>query len=199
MPLSTYGTQFRTIPSETEIFTSFSPAGGVVFVDVRVDGRVITGPIVTLTSVTPMGGIPATYQYLFTFTGKYCTDVATNNTFIGYNSVNKTTHTYSSALGGESLYATFESGVGTVFDKLISFQPDFSDEKTAIYTFTVDGVSTTRQQKIHLIPTRWYERLQTICNQLHSGRTMADDTGTTLNPIGYYSSNPAGWVVPTNC
>jgi hypothetical protein len=200
MPLSTYGTQFRTIPGETETFNSISPTGGVVFVDVKVDGIVISGPIVTLTSITPgPGAPPAYYTYLFTFTGKYCTDIATNNTFIGYNSVNKTTHTYSSASGGESLYATFENDVGTVFDKLISFQPDMSDEKTAIYTFLVDGAPTTRSQKIHLIPTRWYERLQFICNQLHSGRNMADGSGSTINPIGYYTSDPAGWVIPSNC
>lgn len=196
MPLSTYGTQFRTIPSETEIFTSVAAAGGVSFVDVRVDGKVISGPIVTLTSITP---VALQYQYLFTFTGKYCTDVATNNTFVGYNTATKTTHTYSSALGGESTYSSFEADVGVVFDKIISYEPDLSNEKTATYTFLVDGVTTTRTQKIHLIPTRWYERLQALCNQLHSGRNMANDSGATIEPIGYYTSDPAGWVSPSNC
>lgn len=199
MPLSIYGTQFRNIPSETETFVSTAPTGGVVFVSVKVDGRTISGPIVTLTSITPLGGMPLTYLYTFTFTGKYCTDVAVNNTFVGYNSVNKTTHTYSSSTAGDSTYVSFEADVGTVFDKIISFEPDMSFEKTAVYTFTVDGVPTTKSQKIHLIPTRWYERLQVLCNQLHSGRNMADGSGSLINPIGYYTSDPAGWVSPSNC
>jgi hypothetical protein len=199
MALATYGTQFRTIPNETEEFVSIAPTGGVVFLNVKVDGRTITGPIVTLTSITPLGGLPPTYRYLFTFTGKYCADLSVNNTFVGYNSVNHTTHTYSSTTGGDATFASFESDAGVVFDKIISYLPDPSDEKTAVYTFTVDGVPTTKTQKIHLIPTRWYERLQTLCNQLHTGRTMANDTGSVINPVGYYTSDPAGWVSPSNC
>ena len=199
MTLATYGTQFRTIPSETETFISTAPTGGVSFIDVKVDSRVITGPIVTLTSITPLGGLPPTYLYTFTFTGKYCTDVAVNNTFVGYNSQNGTTHTYSSSTAGDISFTNFENDAGTVFDKIISYLPDPSSEKTAVYTFVVDGAPTTRLQKIHLIPTRWYERLQTLCNQLHSGRNMADNTGAAINPVGYYTSDPAGWVSPSNC
>ena len=44
MALATYGTQFRTIPSETEEFISTAATGGVVFNHVKVDGREISGP-----------------------------------------------------------------------------------------------------------------------------------------------------------
>lgn len=199
MPLATYGTQFRTIPNETETFVSTAPTGGVSFIDVRVDGRIITGPIVTLTSITPLGGLPVTYLYTFTFSGKYCTDVAVNNTFVGYNSVNRTTHTYSSTTGGDATFTSFDNDAGVVFDKIISYLPDPSNEKTATYTFIVDGTVTTKTQKIHLIPTRWYVRLQSLCNRLHSGRSMADNAGSVVEPVGYYTSNPSGWVSPSDC
>lgn len=199
MSLATYGTQFRTIPNETELFVSTVPTGGVSFIDVRVDGRVISGPIVTLTSITPLGGLPLTYQYTFTFSGKYCTDIAVNNTFVGYNSTTGITYTYSSATAGDTTFAGFESDAGVLFDKVISYLPDSSSEKTAVYTFVVDGIVTTKIQKIHMIPTRWYIRLQALCNKLHVGRSMSDTGGVVIEPVGYYSSSPSGWVTPADC
>ncbi len=197
MPLATYGTQFRTIPNETETFVSTSPTGGVSYVDVKVDGRVITGPIVTLTSIVPYS--LGTYLYTYTFSGKYCTDIAVNNSFVGYNSITKQTYTYSSTTAGDTTFASFDNDAGVLFDKVISYMPDPAREKTAIYTFVVNGSPTTKTQKIHLIPTRWYIRLQDLCNRLHSGRSMADNGGAVVEPVGYYTSSPSGWTTPTDC
>lgn len=224
MALSIYGIQFREIPSGETVSFSHQKVlvdGGepvnVVFVDARVDKgltteKVLTSVVMSNTSCTlETVGLVSTYITTYTLTGKYGSDLATKDIYQTINTNNYDENT-SSFYGSEAkpigdfpvttynsyaelMAAKAPSSTSTTgWNNIVKFYPDDTPEKTVTYTFIAQGNTVEYTQKVHLIPTRHFTRLQAIMQSLEPSRTAQDSSGNVLPPT--YISDPAGWVEP---
>lgn len=224
MALSTYGTQFRVIPAgETVEFThpkTLVTAGqpvNVSFVNARADKDlptegVVSGVTMTNTScVLVTSGIIENYVTTYTLSGKYGDDLTTRDVYQVINTNNYDPNA-SSFYGSESkptgdfqvtTYNSYSALVAarapsststTGWNNIVKFYPEDTAEKIVTYIFTAQGQTVEFTQKVHLIPTRHFTRLQSLVQGIAPGRTTQDASGNIITPT--YISDPPGWVEP---
>ena len=229
MALSVYGTQFRTIPAgETVTFVHQSVNNtipvNIQYVQAIVDygastASVISGVTMSNTSCVITNAMTKEYTVTFTLSGKYGDDLATLDVYQAcnqnvYDPDASSFYGSDSKPSGDFKVTTYNSygalmaakasshSSTTGWNHIVKFYPDTSSEKTVTYKFTVSGVTNvTNTQKVHLIPTRHFTRLNSLMNSIYAAenptsttRTMSDSGGNSTTPS--YSSNPAGWVDP---
>jgi hypothetical protein len=210
MALSTYGTQFRVIPAgETVTFSHAKTLvdGGqpvnVSFVNAKVDKGlstegVITSAVMSNTScVLTSVGLLQFYITTYTLSGKYGDDLATRDIYQVINTNNydenassfyeseakptgdfpvTTYNSYSALLAAKAPSHSSTTG----WNNIVKFYPDDSAEKTVTFTFLAQGVTTEFTQKVHLIPTRYFTRLNTLMNNIYAEENPSSPSRTII-------------------
>ena len=187
MTLSVYGRQFTDVPAGETVTLTSSVVTPPVYVGATVDGKPISGVTMTLKSVV----FNILYSTTFTLTGQYSYDLATNDEYTAINTKNYILSTEDFEQVNYTSYDTLIAEKGKKWDQLIKFFPDTAPEKTVTFTFT-GGTPTTFTQKVHLVPTRHFTRLQSIIQSIVPDRSVVDSTGNIITPG--YSSDPPGWT-----
>ena len=210
MALSIYGIQFREIPSGETVSFSHQKVlvdGGepvnVVFVDARVDKgltteKVLTSVVMSNTSCTlETVGLVSTYITTYTLTGKYGDDLATRDIYQAINTNNydenassfygseakptgdfsvTTYNSYSALLAAKAPSHSSTTG----WNNIVKFYPDDTPEKTVTYTFISQGNTVEYTQKVHLIPTRYFTRLNTLINNIYAEENPSNPSRTII-------------------
>lgn len=224
MALSIYGTQFRDIPAgETVTFShaeSLVTAGqpvNVSFVNAKVDKGLTTEGVITSVTMSNTSCILTTvgmiqvYITTYTLSGKYRDDLATRDIYQVINTNNydenassfyeseakptgdfqvTTYNSYNELVAARAPSSTSTTG----WNNIVKFYPDDTPEKTVTFTFNAQGVTTEFTQKVHLIPTRYFTRLQSLVQGIAPSRVIEDASGNVITPT--YISDPPGWVEP---
>lgn len=224
MPLSIYGTQFRDIPAGETVEFSHAKTlvdGGqpvnVSFVNAKVDkGLTTEGIVISVTMsntscILTTVGMTQVYITTYTLSGKYKDDLATRDIYQVMNTNNydpnassfygsdskptgdfqvTTYNSYNALIEARATSSTSTTG----WNNIVKFYPDDTPEKTVTFTFNAQGVSTEFTQKVHLIPTRHFTRLQSLVQGIAPGRVIQDSSGNVVTPT--YISDPPGWVEP---
>ena len=194
MTLSTYGRQFVDVPAgETVTITAAALVNPIVitYVGATVDGKSISSVTMSNTSCVLTDPLTQMYTTTFTLTGQYSSDLATEDEFIAINTKNYISSSENFEQLTYKLYDQLIAEKGVKWDQIIKFYPDRSPEKTVIYTFT-GGIPTTVTQKVSLIPTRQFTRLQSIMQSISPNRVVTDASGNIITPG--YSSDPPGFT-----
>ena len=194
MTLSTYGRQFVDVPAgETVTITASALVNPIVitYVGATVDGKSISSVTMSNTSCVLTDPLTQMYTTTFTLTGQYSSDLATEDEFIAINTKNYISSSEDFEQLTYKLYDQLIAEKGVKWDQIIKFYPDRSPEKTVIYTFT-GGIPTTVTQKVSLIPTRQFTRLQSIMQSISPNRVVTDASGNIITPG--YSSDPPGFT-----
>lgn len=194
MTLSTYGRQFVDVPAgETVTITASALVNPIVitYVGATVDGKSISSVTMSNTSCVLTDPLTQMYTTTFTLTGQYSSDLATEDEFIAINTKNYISSSEDFEQLTYQLYDQLIAEKGVKWDQIIKFYPDRSPEKTVIYTFT-GGTPTTTTQKVSLIPTRQFTRLQSIMQSISPNRVVTDASGNIITPG--YSSDPPGFT-----
>lgn len=194
MTLSTYGRQFVDVPAgETVTITAAALVNPIVitYVGATVDGKSISSVTMSNTSCVLTDPLTQMYTTTFTLTGQYSSDLATEDEFIAINTKNYISSSEDFEQLTYKLYDQLIAEKGVKWDQIIKFYPDRSPEKTVIYTFT-GGIPTTVTQKVSLIPTRQFTRLQSIMQSISPNRVVTDASGNIITPG--YSSDPPGFT-----
>jgi hypothetical protein len=192
--LSTYGRQFVDVPAgETVTITASALVNPIVitYVGATVDGKSISSVTMSNTSCVLTDPLTQMYTTTFTLTGQYSSDLATEDEFIAINTKNYISSSEDFEQLTYKLYDQLIAEKGVKWDQIIKFYPDRSPEKTVIYTFT-GGIPTTVTQKVSLIPTRQFTRLQSIMQSISPNRVVTDASGNIITPG--YSSDPPGFT-----
>jgi len=192
--LSTYGRQFVDVPAgETVTITAAALVNPIVitYVGATVDGKSISSVTMSNTSCVLTDPLTQMYTTTFTLTGQYSSDLATEDEFIAINTKNYISSSENFEQLTYKLYDQLIAEKGVKWDQIIKFYPDRSPEKTVIYTFT-GGIPTTVTQKVSLIPTRQFTRLQSIMQSISPNRVVTDASGNIITPG--YSSDPPGFT-----
>jgi hypothetical protein len=148
MALSTSVNQFVAL-NDSIVFAT----ANVSFVSLKEIESNITpkGVIVTNTGTVIVLGVPSTS---FTVTGSYGEDIAPNDEYI-----------VRTETGQFITYNNYNDLINANYKHLIKFSPDASHDKTFRYTFLVESVLTTYDQKVYLDPSRHYTRLKQLVNK----------------------------------
>lgn len=123
---------------------SFEESSNVIFISLKE----------IQSNTTPNGVIVSNTGITFTITGSYGEDIAINDEYVVRTKDGKflTYHSYTDLINSE-------------YQHLIKFSPDASHDKTFRYSFLVDSVLTTYEQKVNLNPSRHYTRLRQLVNR----------------------------------
>jgi hypothetical protein len=159
MSIAAYYLQFDTV-SFTQVFSE-PTASPVTYVNVTIDGKVISGFNATLVSTT--GIAPGPWITTFAVTGIFGEDIATNHTFITVKQPELTERSYTD-------YDTMMADFGKNWDIVRYYAPDATPTKTAIFNFLYQGTPIPISTTVYTVPTRWYSRLQTICQSIRPNR-----------------------------
>lgn len=210
MPLSVYGTQFRVIPagetvefSHAKTLVDMGQPVNVSFVNAIVDKGlstqgVISGVTMSNTSCILTGTMLAQiYVTTYTLSGKYGDDLATRDIYQVVNTNNydpnassfygsdakptgdfpvTTYNSYSALLATRAPTRTTTTG----WNHIVKFYPDDSLEKTVTFTFVAQGQTVEETQKVHLIPTRYFTRLNTLMNGIYAEENPSSPTRTII-------------------
>lgn len=210
MPLSIYGTQFRDIPAgETVVFShpqTLVTAGqpvNVSFVNAIVDKGLTTQGVITSATMSNTScilttvGLAQIYITTYTLSGKYRDDLATRDIYQVVNMNNydpnassfygsdakptgdfpvTTYNSYSALLAAKAPTRTAATG----WNHIVKFYPDDSLEKTVTFTFIAQGQTVEEIQKVRLIPTRYFTRLNSLMNNIYAEENPSNPSRTII-------------------
>jgi hypothetical protein len=123
---------------------SFEESSNVIFISLKE----------IQSNTTPNGVIVSNTGITFTITGSYGEDIASNDEYL-----------VRTKDGKFITYYNYNDLINAEYEHLIKFSPDASHDKTFKYSFLVDSVLTTYEQKVYLNPSRHYTRLRELVNK----------------------------------
>ena len=180
-----YVVQFANI-NQTVTLTTYltgnvqNPWSYVNLVEDELNYTVGNNIVVTFVSHTLAGlGV---YNTLYQITGYYGEDITPYDTFVANNSKSNVEYVYSG-------YSSLISNQNTEWDQLVVYKPDDRREVLLRHVF-YNSANTAYDnvfQKVHLVPTRHYQRLANIVNSINPARIQYDSNGNAIS--GVYQSN----------